>query len=290
MKNPESSSRVSSLLIALSLVIFLSGCRAQVRASEAESKLDPAMERAVLETLQVSSQLYPPLWASEELLPEARKQLFRIAKWVVEDMAVPDAEMVDATISGSIANFNYSSFSDIDLHIFLNIDTVENPTMVEAYMGTYSSVWNRNHQIALLGLPVNIFVKNARGEEFSAGIYSVQHNKWIRKPKPMSLTVTREEVLAVALPMADTIRSALKKYDQNPAGIPCASFSDLRSDLRIFRKNSLEKDGELGVGNLAYKVLRRAGLVNQLEETFIRCVDRGYSIEGQYQPSAPASP
>ena len=58
---------------------------------------------------------------------------------------------------------------------------------------------------------------------------------------------------------------------------------ELRNELRSFRKKHLKADGELGVGNLAYKVLRRSALITQLERTFLRCVDATYSIEGEYR-------
>jgi hypothetical protein len=277
---------IQSLYRYLACVVLFSSllaCRGEVREDPPQS-MGPAMERALLETLQVSTTLYPPLWSKDKLSPAAKSQLIRIAEWALTDLNIPNAKMEDATISGSIANFNYSSFSDVDLHIFINIDHVENPRMVEAYMRTYSTVWNAEHEITLFGLPVNIFVKNAHGTELSAGIYSVMKSQWIRKPKPMKLEVTREEVLAVTLPYADKIETALDNYEKNPGAAPCASYSGLRTDLRKFRKKHLEKDGELGVGNLAYKVLRRAGLINRLEQLFVRCTDATYSIEGSYTP------
>ena len=275
--------RAFSRVFACFLCLGLLSCQTQVQP-EPEPNPDDAMARAILETLRVNTKLYPPLWINDHIKPEAQAQLMRIAHWVLEDLSIPEAQMVDATISGSIANFNYSSFSDLDLHIFVNIDTVPNPEMVEAYMRTYSSVWNDEHDISLFGLPVNIFVKNARGEEHSAGIYSVLHGKWIRKPVPTKLTVTREDVLALALPFADKIRAAVERYEEKPEGAPCSSYSALRHELRKFRKHHLEKDGELGAGNLAYKVLRRATFITSLEKTIVRCVDGTYSIQGAYAP------
>ena len=64
--------------------------------------------------------LEPNFWPlGRKLRPSIRKRLIEIAQDFFESLEI-DAELKDITFTGSLANYNWSSYSDVDLHLIVN--------------------------------------------------------------------------------------------------------------------------------------------------------------------------
>ena len=79
--------------------------------------------------LKVSSVEHPhqnlnqSLWSEDDQLkPEVRERLLEIAQQFISKTQGADAEIKDITFTGSLANYNYSMLSDIDLHILIDFE------------------------------------------------------------------------------------------------------------------------------------------------------------------------
>ena len=63
--------------------------------------------------------LEPNFWPlGRKLRPSIRKRLIEIAQDFFESLEI-DAELKDITFTGSLANYNWSSYSDVDLHLIV---------------------------------------------------------------------------------------------------------------------------------------------------------------------------
>ena len=69
-----------------------------------------------LKSFNFKKELNPKIWKNGKLKDNIRKRLVKIAKEFVESTEL-DFIPVDIVIVGSIASFNWSKYSDIDLHI-----------------------------------------------------------------------------------------------------------------------------------------------------------------------------
>ena len=75
----------------------------------------------VLNSFKVKDTLEPQIWQNDTLNPNVRTQLVKIATDFYEGLNLPpEVKMKDIIFTGSLANYNWSKFSDVDLHIVLD--------------------------------------------------------------------------------------------------------------------------------------------------------------------------
>ena len=89
------------------------------------------------------------VWLSpEQLRPEISVKLLEIAKNFLEGVGLDSIVIADITFTGSLANYNWSDYSDIDLHILVDFDQIdENTELVQEFFRGKIGVWNRMHDI-----------------------------------------------------------------------------------------------------------------------------------------------
>ena len=71
-----------------------------------------------VDIVTVNRRLNPKLWTNDKLKPEIKQQLIKIADVFKEFIGIP-LEVVDYTLTGSNANYTWTSYSDLDLHIIV---------------------------------------------------------------------------------------------------------------------------------------------------------------------------
>lgn len=80
----------------------------------------------VLNSFAIKSELNPQIWQEYKLNPSVRTKLVKIANDFFKELNLPsEVKMKDIIFTGSLANFNWSKFSDIDLHIVLDFSQIE---------------------------------------------------------------------------------------------------------------------------------------------------------------------
>ena len=201
-----------------------------------------------------SSTLNPKLWENDSLIPEVRRKLLQIAEHFVEFLKTPDLKIRDITISGSNAGYNYSDFSDIDLHIVADYDE----SQTELFMAKKNN-YNFAHYIKIHGIDVELYVESTSNVLHSAGVFSVMRNKWISEPTHNPPKVSPREIKAKARNYAGQINQALKSDNLERA-------QGTMDEIYRLRKAGLESGGEQSVENLAFKLLRARGQIDKLRK------------------------
>jgi hypothetical protein len=194
------------------------------------------------------------LWDNNRLRPEVRAKLLKIAHHFALYLNVSRLYLKDVTLSGSSAGYNYSEYSDIDLHLVVN-KTAGNDELYTAKKNLY----NNEHDLVISGIPVELYVQPADQTHHSAGIYSVLDNKWINEPVHEEPTTDAQDIKAKARNYASKINSALRSGDIEQ----CRGVMD---ELKRLRKAGLESGGEQSVENLAFKLLRARGQIDKLRK------------------------
>ena len=73
--------------------------------------------------LSIKEELSQALWDDEKLKPLVRDRLLKIASDFIEYLEVLDEDSIeDIRLTGSLANYNYTSYSDIDLHVIVDFN------------------------------------------------------------------------------------------------------------------------------------------------------------------------
>ena len=199
--------------------------------------------------------LNPILWDDNHLKTNIRYQLLLIARHFSQFLNVTKLQLKDITISGSNASYGYSEFSDIDLHLVVDIT---DPNMVELF-NAKKNQYNFKYDLTIKDITVEVYVQDSKQPHVSAGIYSVMNDTWIKEPKHAPPNVSEQEVNQKARSYDSQIDQALKSSKLSLA-------KDTLDDIVRLRKAGLDSGGEFSIENLAFKLLRTHGKIDKLRK------------------------
>ncbi len=213
---------------------------------------------------QTQNRLNPKLWDGDQLRPKLQSAFIKISEAFYKFLDLPDsAEILDIILIGSNANYNWTEYSDIDLHVLINYLQVDpNYHMANKYLHAKKSLWNMHYPLTYKGMRIELYAQDSEQEMHSSvGVYSVLHNTWIRKPKSDLVSIDDSTIELKADPYEYEIQN-LKLDDPNLE----QKIDNIKQRLQHLRKAGLEAVGEYSVENLAYKHLRNKGLIDRLKE------------------------
>lgn len=255
-----------------------------------EGRLIPAglllVERDALKRqfarIQVQDHLNPKVWeeGGARMRAPLRKQLLEIAHDFLTGDETPKIEIDDIVLTGSLANYNWSTQSDLDTHLLARFGSGQVGTLTHQLYDLLAYTWNQHHDITLEGFEVEIFVADATASfPHEAGVYSLQRDKWLITPQPMAeQSIDWESVFKKANRIAAQIERLSTMVQQGHYEAAVHAAEHLKDRLRRQRAAGLEKGGELSVENLVFKVLRRHGDIDRLRDLKTRAGDKARSI------------
>jgi hypothetical protein len=217
-------------------------------------------------------ELNPKLWEDEKLDPEVRDQLMLIAEDFVEYLGISNLKVRDVTISGSNAAYSYTPHSDLDLHVLVDFNELPNNEVYQELFTAKKTLYNDAHDITVRDVPVELYVQDTSNPVQSLGEYSIVHDKWIRIPKKRRANFDEVATKAKYEKLGDLIELAIKSRDPK-------RVNDTIALVKRYRKSGLDKAGEFGPENLAYKAVRKQGLVQALHDLKAELHGEKLSIE-----------
>lgn len=225
------------------------------------------------QAVEFHDELNPKLWENHKLKPEIRKSLLAISKDFVNFIGI-GLDVIDITVSGSNAAYSYTEHSDIDLHIISNVSK-EKSELSELF-DAKKNIYNIEHDIKIKGIDVELYVQPFDQPHHSLGIYSVLNDEWISKPKKEKITINSDDVKSKFKNYRDEIQLVLgsKKLDL---------VKEMWENIRRMRRSGLAKEGEFGVENLAFKMLRNQGWLSKLKSHMQNLKSKELSIEQRGQ-------
>lgn len=226
--------------------------------------------------------LHPRFWdAAANFDQEVREKLLTIAKDVSDAAGVKDELIDDVQLTGSLANFNYTDFSDLDTHILLDFDKINHDEdLVKKALDGKRFVWNLRHDISIGGHDVEVYFQDVDEPHKASGLYSIKDNKWIRQPEHDEPQVDEMDVTAKADKLKGEIADLeveLSQTEGEDLGELAEGADALRAKVAKMRKDSLEANGEFGIGNLAFKELRNSGYMERLIDVANAIYDKQFT-------------
>jgi hypothetical protein len=214
--------------------------------------------------------LNPGLWQNNRLNPEVRLALFRIAKAFVDFINIPNLQLTDITISGSNASYNYNSNSDIDLHLVADVNRPCEADLDQLFMAK-KGAFNDQHDINIYGHAVEVYVQRSDEKHISNGIYSVYNDNWVKFPKKIVANPDTTNI-------QDKFENLHAEIDQAVESGDRQTIKRLKERIKKLRQSGLENEGEFGVENLAFKLLRNEGDLDKLNDAHLQAVDNDLSL------------
>lgn len=201
------------------------------------------------------------LWEEEKLKPDVREQLLKIADAFIDYLGI-NIDVVDITMTGSYANYNYTKYSDIDLHIILDPKAINKDVdLVEEFLKAKRQFWNDRHDIRVQNIEVELYAQDVNEEHASSGVYSVENDDWIKKPKKFKTDFDQRFVLKKVKYFKKRIDMEIDEAKNNK---DTSGLESLIKKIRDMRQSGLEKSGEMSDENIVYKVLRSEGDIQKL--------------------------
>ena len=241
-----------------------------------------------LSSFKPQKQLNPKIWFNGKINSRVRLRLLDIADDFISSLEVDWVKPDDIILTGSLANYNWSKFSDFDLHILMDFKKVDNRTnFVKDYFDSKKSIWNEKHEnLKIYGFPVEVYVQDTNEEHTASGIYSLERNEWIKEPEPNRIKaikldkfLIKEKVFKFMKAIEKLESDCERSDDEYSAEEVAKKAKDLFDKIKSMRREALKHGGEMSVGNIIFKCLRRFNYIGRLADVKSKTYDKIYSIK-----------
>lgn len=238
------------------------------------------LEQIDLSAFENKSTLNPSIFDLdiEKMKMDVRKTLLDVANDFFDDLDV-NVDYSDIWLVGSNANYNWSEFSDVDVHILVPFSEVgQRKSFLKDYFDTKKTNWNQKHDISIDIYKVELYVQDSEDENAvqSGGIYSILYDSWIRQPQKSDVKIDVKGTEQAINNFVNRFKGAMK-YRKNPERFS-KELDNLNNLLHSERSAGLKSGGEFSPSNLAFKFLRRKGLKDKIKQLKIRAYDTAKSV------------
>lgn len=239
-----------------------------------------------LKSFEIQNELNPKFWINNKLNSRIRLKLLDLADEFIDTLAVDWVKPEDIVLTGSIANYNWSKYSDVDVHILIDYKKVWKKTeFVQDYFDSKKELWSQEHgELKIYGFPVEMYVEDTNADNPSSGVYSLNENKWIKEPNDFQDAELNENYIkrisAKIMTAIDNIEDKIKEEkDNHKLETSSEKLKKLFDKLHKQRQESLGKHGEMSTYNIIWKVLRRSGYLDKIWDIINNVYNKVNSIK-----------
>ena len=228
-------------------------------------------------SLVYHKQLNNKLFDGDRLEAEVRIALLKIGKEFAKFAKIPDEAIKDIILVGGNAGYNYSKFSDLDVHIVYD-KIVLNAGKYEEFIADYlidkKALWGLTRDIKVKGYPVELYAQSSDSNLVSSGVYSLLYNKWVVFPVHDNYKMKRDGML---IKKVEDLRKTIDSMIDSQASED--EFRLMREKLKNMRSAALVAGNEFTWDNLVWKGLRNSGAMTKMNEYLRSKRDRELSLE-----------
>jgi len=212
-----------------------------------------------------------------DMKEDVRKKILEIVDEFKVHLKIKQDPM-DIKLIGSMANYNWTNQSDIDIHIFYDIDKIGgNKDFVLEYFQAKKTIWNEAHNIKFKDFDIEIYAQDKDDDYYSGGVFSILNNKWEKKPEKENVKI---DVAALKNKIVSIANSIENLEDEKSTPIVKYNKADkIKEKIRNMRTSGLEKEGEFSIENIAFKYLRNNDFIGRLIDIMTKSYDETLSIK-----------
>ena len=226
----------------------------------AEAQFEP------LTSFRLKDDLNPKVWEGDKIKKDIREQLLKIANDYFSGLDLKDVDLKDIMLTGSLANFNWSDYSDFDLHLLIDFSDINEDTeLVKKYLDAAGKNWNDQHDIIIDGFDLEIYSQDVNEEHTSTGVYSLKNDKWIEKPSKQNFRPDEALIKKKAGDIMETVKELEGEFGEGVKDeVLQPKLAKIWKKIKDGRKAGLDRDGEFSIENLVFKLLRRNGFIEKI--------------------------
>lgn len=221
-------------------------------------------------------------WQNNMFDSKIREKLLQIAKDFYEsfDLSIP---VIDIQLTGSMANYNYTDHSDLDVHVIVDYSLINSNTdLVKKALDGMRFIWNIRHSLSIGGHDIELYMQDVNEQHTASGLYSLLHGEWIREPKYSPPEIDERDVKVKYDAYASEIEKLANRVKaENLSPEEYLQITEraakLKTKIHQGRKDCLLSGNEFCVENLVFKELRNSELFGKLIQIGIDAYDKAYS-------------
>jgi len=249
---------------------------------------DKEFDKKILKSFKgkntLCTQIFDRVGEEYKLKEEIRNRILEIVEQYLDFIDI-EFFIHDVLFTGSLANYNWSEFSDVDIHILIDkneFDQSETKNsvvlnkIIDEFFDAKEKVWKSKQNIKIKGFEVEMYVQDIDQEHISSGVYSVLNNKWVITPEKMNPRIDDNKILQKGEEYAKQIDDLVSEFNSNKD--VSKETKELYKKIKTFRKSGLEKGGEYSYENLTFKLLRRNGYIGKVLDLKNDITDKKLSI------------
>jgi predicted nucleotidyltransferase len=204
--------------------------------------------------------------------------LIKLGNDYFESLDLSNVKLKDMIFTGSLANYNWSKYSDIDLHLVFDFSDVNDDIeLVRKYLDAVEKNWKLQHDIQINGYDVEIYCQDSNQEHHSTGIYSLTNGEWIKKPTKENFEPDYDSIRKKASIYMSAINDLEKDFKSGKSyEYLKPKLQKLWKKIKEARQSGLEREGEFSIENLVFKLMRRNGYIEKFMDLKSKSYDKQY--------------
>ncbi len=225
-------------------------------------------------TLQYHNKLNQRLFDGDKLRDDVRYKMLEVALSWQKFAKIPDKLVKDVIFTGGNCNYNFSSYSDIDIHLIINRSGLfNNIKYVEEYLSDKKTLWSLTRKIEIKGYPVELYAQDVGDILVASGVYSLRKDNWIAKPIHGNYSFKNDEALEKKV---DDFQKMI--YDMIKDKSSKENFEVIKGKIKNMRKAALSSGDEFTFDNLVFKELRNRGVFDKMNKYLDNLRDKELSL------------
>ena len=227
-------------------------------------------------------ELNTSFWEDDKFDPQVREKLLTIANDFYTALKF-NAKIQDIQLTGSLANYNWTDKSDLDVHVLVDFTEIDpNVDLVKRAVDGARFIWNLRHHLKIKGFDVELYVQDIHEPHTASGLFSLLNNKWIRVPKYNPPEIDYKDVdkkfqgISADILNIENIGSTSDFSNVTPEEVYTLAVK-LKKKILDMRKEGLSRSGEFSVENLVFKKLRNEGYIEKIIELISKAYTNIYN-------------
>jgi murein DD-endopeptidase MepM/ murein hydrolase activator NlpD len=242
--------------------------------------------QSIINSFNLQDKLDPNIWSLKNgkytMKPNIRRNLLEIAYDFIDSLNV-DVVFSDVVMTGSLANFNWSKYSDVDIHIIVDYNQFpkDSRELYDELFRMKKTIYSNKHDITIYNYDVELYVEdeNVPRDTKNVGRFSILNDEWLTYPSKNNIKINVKNIKEKANQWMKIIDGVLDNIEDEDIENAKKLIDKYRTKLRKFRQCGLEKGGEYSEENLVFKILRRNGYLEKLKGAKNKLVDKRLTIK-----------
>lgn len=225
--------------------------------------------------------LNPKFFKGKKFDSKIRKKLLEIALNFYKGLDI-DFKLKDVWLTGSNVSFNYTKYSDLDVHLMTNFNNIDiDNDILKQLFNAKKSLWNDAHDITIKGFEVELYVQDTNEPHMANGIYSLAKENWVEVPKytePQTDKFLVKEKANKIMAKIDRLERTFHLSMEKDGKQVYENAKILKDNVVSMRKEGLKTpDGIFSLENLVFKELRNNGYMEKLIDLINTSYDAIYT-------------